>query len=71
MDIKELARIDFNLLLALQVLLEERSVSKAAQRLNITQPAMSKTLSRLRATSTTPCSLAAVAVFSLPLAPLS
>ena len=50
MDIKELARIDFNLLLALQVLLEERSVSKAAQRLNITQPAMSKTLSRLRAT---------------------
>lgn len=50
MDIKELARVDLNLLLALHVLLEERSVSKAASRLHITQPAMSKTLSRLRAT---------------------
>ncbi len=50
MDIKDLARVDLNLLLALQVLLEERSVSRAAERLNITQPAMSKTLSRLRST---------------------
>ena len=50
MDIKDLARVDLNLLLALQVLLEERSVSRAAARLNITQPAMSKTLSRLRDT---------------------
>ena len=48
MDTRTLARIDLNLLLALQVLLEERSVSRAAERLNITQPAMSKTLSRLR-----------------------
>ena len=48
MDIRQLTKIDLNLLLALQVLLEERSVSKAAKRLYITQPAMSKTLSRLR-----------------------
>ena len=48
MDTRSLSRIDLNLLLALQVLLEEASVSRAADRLNITQPAMSKTLSRLR-----------------------
>ena len=48
MDLKELSRIDLNLLISLQILLDERNVSKAAQRLYITQPAMSKTLSRLR-----------------------
>ena len=50
MDTKELSRIDLNLLISFQVLLEERSVSRAAERLYITQPAMSKTLSRLRQT---------------------
>ena len=45
---RELLKSDLNLLISLQVLLEERSVSRAAERLNITQPAMSKTLSRLR-----------------------
>lgn len=48
MDTRELAKIDLNLLISLQVLLEERNVSRAARRLFITQPAMSKTLSRLR-----------------------
>jgi len=48
MDIKKLAKIDLNLLISLQVLLEERSVSRSAKRLHLTQPAMSKTLSRLR-----------------------
>ena len=48
MDIRQIARIDLNLLIALQVLLEERNVSRAAERLYITQPAMSKTLGRLR-----------------------
>src|SRR5210317_1352524 len=48
MDTKELAKIDLNLLISLQVLLEEKNVSRAAERLFITQPAMSKTLSRLR-----------------------
>jgi DNA-binding transcriptional LysR family regulator len=48
MDARELAKIDLNLLFSLQILLEERNVSRAAERLFITQPAMSKTLSRLR-----------------------
>jgi DNA-binding transcriptional LysR family regulator len=50
LDTKALARIDLNLLVALQRLLEEESVTKAAERLHITQPAMSKTLQRLRDT---------------------
>ena len=48
MQLKALKRIDLNLLVALQILLEESNVSRAAQRLFITQPAMSKTLRRLR-----------------------
>jgi DNA-binding transcriptional LysR family regulator len=47
-DIRELGRLDLNLLVALEALLEERSVSRAAERLFITQSAMSKTLGRLR-----------------------
>ena len=49
MDTRELRKVDLNLLISLQYLLEEQSVSRAAERLYITQPAMSKTLSRLRA----------------------
>lgn len=48
MDTRRLSRMDLNLLVAFQVLLEEQNVSKAAERLFITQSAMSKTLSRLR-----------------------
>ncbi len=48
MDIAELGRLDLNLLVALEALMEERSVSRAAERLFITQSAMSKTLGRLR-----------------------
>jgi len=48
MDTRLLAKTDLNLLVALQVLLEERSVTRAAERLFVTQPAMSKTLQRLR-----------------------
>ena len=48
MDIRELGRLDMNLLVALEALLEERNVSRAAERLYITQSAMSKTLGRLR-----------------------
>ena len=40
--------LDLNLLLAFQVLLEERNVTRAARRLNISQPAMSAALNRLR-----------------------
>jgi DNA-binding transcriptional LysR family regulator len=43
-----LARIDLNLLVYLDVLLREGSVTRAAEHLNITQPAMSNSLRRLR-----------------------
>lgn len=43
-----LARVDLNLLVALQVLLEERSVTRAAQRVGLSQPAMSHALKRCR-----------------------
>lgn len=39
---------DFNLLVALDVLLAEASVAGAARRLNLSPSAMSRTLSRLR-----------------------
>ncbi|MCD9459712.1 LysR family transcriptional regulator [Marinibactrum halimedae] len=48
MDIRQILRIDLNLLVALHALLEERSVSKAAERVFVTQSAMSKSLGRLR-----------------------
>ena len=48
MDIRELGRLDLNLLVALEALLEERHVSRAAERLFVSQSAMSKTLGRLR-----------------------
>lgn len=46
----ELARIDLNLLQVLDVLLEERGVTRAAVRLGMTQSAVSHALSRLRET---------------------
>lgn len=45
---RALIRADLNLLVALQALLEERNVTRAAERLYITQPALSKTLQKLR-----------------------
>ena len=43
-----LENFDLNLLVAFEVLLEERSVTRAARRLNVTQSAMSASLKRLR-----------------------
>src|SRR3546814_20135725 len=43
-----LNRFDFNLLLALDVLLSERSVTRAADRLCVSQPSVSAALQRLR-----------------------
>ena len=43
-----LSRVDLNLLVAFQVLMQEKNVTRAAERLFVTQPAMSKTLNRLR-----------------------
>jgi DNA-binding transcriptional LysR family regulator len=45
----ELRRIDLNLLLALNALLEEMHVTRAARRLNRSQPAVSQALAQLRA----------------------
>ena len=49
-DIAELdiSRVDLNLLPVLAVLLEERSVTRAARRLHLTQPTVSGMLARLR-----------------------
>ena len=54
MNIDKLARVDLNLLLILQVLLEEESVTRAALRLNLSQSALSKSLTRLRTTLNDP-----------------
>jgi len=43
-----LGRLDLNLLVALEALLDEARVTRAAQRVNISQPAMSDALHRLR-----------------------
>ncbi|TCB78211.1 LysR family transcriptional regulator [Acinetobacter sp. ANC 4173] len=46
--VSNLRHLDFNLLKAMDILLEECSVTRAADRLFITQPAMSSILARLR-----------------------
>ncbi|WP_017651882.1 LysR family transcriptional regulator [Fortiea contorta] len=48
MGLIDLSGVDLNLLVAFEVLFEERSVTVAAQRLYLGQPAMSATLGRLR-----------------------
>ena len=50
MSISDLRRSDLNLLPALALLLEERSISRAAARHHLSQPAMSRVLQRLRET---------------------
>jgi DNA-binding transcriptional LysR family regulator len=45
----DLRGVDLNLLVVLDALLEEKSVTRAAHRLNMSQPAASRALSRLRA----------------------
>ena len=47
-DYTNLRQLDLNLLIALDVLIAEASVTKAAQRLNMSQSAMSYSLKRLR-----------------------
>ena len=43
-----LIKTDLNLIVAFQILMEEHNVTRAAERLFISQPAMSKTLARMR-----------------------
>ncbi|MDR9827810.1 HTH-type transcriptional regulator YidZ [Vibrio sp. FNV 38] len=45
---KPLNKLDLNLLLTLQLLIQERSVSKAAKRLNVTPSTVSKSLAKMR-----------------------
>lgn len=45
-----LRNIDLNLLVALHALLEEKHVTRAAERISLSQPAMSRALARLRET---------------------
>ncbi|MEO1401271.1 MAG: LysR family transcriptional regulator [Cyanobacteria bacterium J06635_1] len=47
-DYTNLRKLDLNLLLALDVLIEEASVTKAAEKLNVSQSSMSYSLKRLR-----------------------
>ena len=44
----DLSRLDLNLLFTLDMLLDERNVTRAANRLNLSQPAVSAQLARLR-----------------------
>lgn len=46
--VRPLAGVDLNLLKALDALLQERSVTRAAERLSLTQPTISAALARLR-----------------------
>lgn len=48
MNTSEIAKLDIKLLIAFVTILEKGSVSKAAEELNMTQPALSKNLQRLR-----------------------
>lgn len=47
-DHAQLSRLDLNLLVALDALLTERSVTRAAERLHLSQPALSSSLAKLR-----------------------
>lgn len=47
-DLPSLSRLDLNLLVSLEALLTERSVTRAAERLHLSQPALSASLARLR-----------------------
>src|SRR5215813_3356075 len=49
-----LQTIDLNLLIIFEALMEERSVTRAARRVGLSQPAMSNALSRLRRTFNDP-----------------
>lgn len=48
MSLSELRRLDLNLLFVLRAVLQTRNVTLAAQRLNMSQPAVSRAISRLR-----------------------
>lgn len=48
MNENNLSKVDLNLLKSLRALIEERHVGRAAEKMNVSQSAMSHTLARLR-----------------------
>ncbi|MBU1294895.1 MAG: LysR family transcriptional regulator, partial [Gammaproteobacteria bacterium] len=48
MHLDDILKLDIKLLVAFVTIMEEGSVSRAAERLGVTQPALSKSLQRLR-----------------------
>jgi len=48
MHLDDILKLDIKLLVAFVTIMEEGSVSRAAERRNVTQPALSKSLPRLR-----------------------
>lgn len=61
----KLRDIDLNLLVVLEVLLSERHVSRAAERLNMSQPAVSRALGRLRESFNDPLLIRTATGFTL------
>ncbi|RUO34404.1 LysR family transcriptional regulator [Aliidiomarina shirensis] len=61
----KLRNIDLNLLVVLDVLLAEQHVSRAAERLNMSQPAVSRALGRLRETLNDPILIRTASGFTL------
>src|SRR5438034_5798103 len=57
--------LDLNLLVSLKALLEEKHVSRAAARIGLSQPAMSRALARLRQLLCDPILVKGIAGFEL------
>ena len=66
-DLVNIRNIDLNLLTVLDVLLAERNVSRAAERLNLSHPAVSGALKRLRGSFKDPLFVRAAGVRPTPL----
>lgn len=66
-----LHRLDLNLLRTLDVLLSENNVTRAAQRLNLSQPSVSIQLARLREIFADPLLMRVRAACSPPPAPMN
>lgn len=69
MNRNDLRRVDLNLLIVFETLMHERSVTRAAEKLFLGQPAISATLSRLRTLFDDRCSSVPDAAWSPPREP--
>lgn len=64
MNRNDLRRLDLNLLIVFETLMHERSVTRAAEKLFLGQPAISAALARLRTLFDDPCSCVPVAAWN-------